>query len=33
MLVNQGAIGVRHWTGVEADRTVMRRTVEEIFGV
>ena len=33
MLVNQGAIGVRHWTGVAADRTVMRRTVEEIFGV
>jgi len=33
MLVNQGAIGIRHWTGVEADRTVMRRTVEEIFGV
>ena len=33
MLVNQGAIGVRHWTGVEADRTVMRRTVEEFFGV
>ena len=33
MLVNQGAIGVRHWTGVEADRAVMRRTVEEIFGV
>ena len=33
MLVNQGAIGIRHWTGVEADRAVMRRTVEEIFGV
>jgi shikimate dehydrogenase len=32
MLVNQGAIGIRHWTGVEADRAVMRRTVEEIFG-
>jgi shikimate dehydrogenase len=33
MLVNQGAIGIRHWTGVEADAAVMRRTVEDIFGV
>jgi shikimate dehydrogenase len=31
MLVNQGAISVQHWTGVEADRAVMRRTLEEIF--
>jgi shikimate dehydrogenase len=31
MLVNQGAISVRHWTGVDADRTVMRRTLEAIF--
>jgi shikimate dehydrogenase len=32
MLVNQGAIAVRHWTGVEADHTVMRRTIEDLFG-
>jgi shikimate dehydrogenase len=31
MLVNQGAIGIRHWTGVEADVTVMRRTVEALL--
>jgi shikimate dehydrogenase len=31
MLVNQGAISVRHWTGVEADRAVMRRKLEELF--
>jgi shikimate dehydrogenase len=33
MLVNQGAIGIRHWTGVDADAAVMRRTVEDLFGV
>ena len=33
MLVNQGVISIRHWTGVDADPAVMRRTVEEIFGV
>jgi shikimate dehydrogenase len=33
MLVNQGAIGIRHWTGVDADPTVMRRKVEDLFGV
>jgi shikimate dehydrogenase len=33
MLVNQGAISIRHWTGVEADTAVMRRKVEEIFGL
>jgi shikimate dehydrogenase len=32
MLVNQGVISIRHWTGVDADAGVMRRTVEEIFG-
>jgi shikimate dehydrogenase len=31
MLVNQGAISVRHWTGLEADRAVMRRKLEELF--
>jgi shikimate dehydrogenase len=33
MLVNQGAISIRHWTGVDADPAVMRRTVEEIFAL
>jgi shikimate dehydrogenase len=31
MLVNQAVIAVRHWTGVEADAAVMRRTVEALF--
>jgi shikimate dehydrogenase len=31
MLVNQGAISIEHWTGVDADRSVMRRAVEDIF--
>ena len=33
MLVNQGVISIRHWTGIEADPTVMRRKVEELFGL
>jgi shikimate dehydrogenase len=33
MLVNQGAIGIRHWTGIEADRAVMRRTVGDLLGI
>ncbi len=33
MLVFQGVIGIRHWTGIEADPQVMRRKLEEIFGV
>jgi shikimate dehydrogenase len=33
MLVNQGAISVRHWTGTDPHRAVMRATLEEIFGV
>jgi shikimate dehydrogenase len=33
MLVNQGVISIRHWTGVDADPEVMRRKVEELFGV
>ena len=32
MLVNQGVISVKYWTGVDADAGVMRRTVEGIFG-
>jgi shikimate dehydrogenase len=30
MLVGQGAIGIRHWTGVEPDRAVMRRALEQL---
>jgi shikimate dehydrogenase len=33
MLVNQGVISIRHWTGVDADAGVMRRRVEELRGV
>ncbi len=31
MLVNQGVIGIKYWTGVDVYASVMRRTVEEIF--
>jgi shikimate dehydrogenase len=31
MLVNQGAINIRHWTGVDADPAVMRHTLEALF--
>ena len=31
MLVNQGVIGIKYWTGVDADATVMRRKLEEIY--
>lgn len=33
MLVNQGVVSIRHWTGVDADPAVMRATVEALFGV
>jgi shikimate dehydrogenase len=32
MLVNQGVIGIRHWTGVDPDPAVMRSTLEVLFG-
>lgn len=32
MLVNQGAIAIRLWSGVDVDRAVMRRALEDIFG-
>ena len=32
MLINQGVIGVKYWTGVDADPVVMRKKLEEIFG-
>jgi shikimate dehydrogenase len=33
MLVNQGVISIKYWTGIEADATIMRRKLEEIYGV
>jgi shikimate dehydrogenase len=33
MLVNQGVISIRHWTGIDADPAVMRREVEDLFGL
>ena len=32
MLVNQGVIGVKHWTGIDPDPSVMRSALEEVFG-
>jgi shikimate dehydrogenase len=32
MLVNQGVIGVKHWTGVDVAAGVMRKKLEELFG-
>ena len=32
MLVNQGVIGVRLWTGQDPNSDVMRRALEEVFG-
>ncbi len=32
MLVNQGVIGIRLWTGREPDPAVMRRALEAVFG-
>lgn len=31
MLVNQGVIGIKYWTGIDVDARVMRQTVEDIF--
>lgn len=31
MLVNQGVIGFRHWTGEDPDPAVMRAALEEVF--
>jgi len=31
MIVNQGVIGVKYWTGVDVDASVMRRTLENLF--
>jgi shikimate dehydrogenase len=31
MLINQGVIGVKYWTGIDADPGVMRAELEAIF--
>lgn len=31
MLVNQGVIGIKYWTGIEVDASVMRQALEKIF--
>ncbi len=31
MLVNQGVIGLRYWTGIDADGSVMRKTLQTLF--
>ncbi len=31
MLINQGVIGVKYWTGLDADPGAMRKKLEEIF--
>lgn len=33
MLVNQGVISIKYWTGIDVDAAVMRKTVEDIFGM
>jgi shikimate dehydrogenase len=33
MLVNQGVISIKYWTGVDADAAVMRQKLEDIYGV
>jgi shikimate dehydrogenase len=33
MLVSQGAISILHWTGIEPELQVMRKKLEQIFGV
>jgi len=32
MLVNQGVIGIKHWTGIDPDPAVMRKALEDVFG-
>ena len=32
MLVNQGVIGIKYWTGIDADTTAMRKALLDIFG-
>ncbi|MEM7235896.1 MAG: shikimate dehydrogenase [Planctomycetota bacterium] len=32
MLVGQGVIGLKYWTGIDVDASVMRAALEEVFG-
>ena len=32
MLVNQGVIGIKYWTGIDVEPSVMRQKLEELFG-
>ena len=32
MLVNQGVIGIKYWTGVDVDPVVMQKELARIFG-
>ena len=32
MLINQGVIGIKYWTGVDVDPGVMRAKLVELFG-
>jgi shikimate dehydrogenase len=33
MLVNQGVIGIKYWTGVDVDPAVMRKALSDVLGV
>ena len=33
MLVNQGVLNIKYWTGVDADAAVMRKSMTDLFGV
>jgi shikimate dehydrogenase len=33
MLINQGVIGVKYWTGIDVDQNAMRQKLIEIFRV
>jgi shikimate dehydrogenase len=33
MLVNQGVIGVRYWTGIDPEPSVMRHALEVAMGL
>lgn len=32
MLVNQGVISIKYWTGIDAEAAIMRRKLEDIYG-
>lgn len=33
MLLNQGVLNIKYWTGVDADAAVMRKSMTDLFGV